>query len=95
MEKEELSELLKLARRYFISDEGQSAANLIRKIQLAEGHVDCFSTGKTHCDNMTCHWRKECMRDSGDEEGAGTGTGANPEITSFDKKFDKKPETTS
>jgi hypothetical protein len=91
MEKEELSELLKLARRYFISDEGQSVANLIRKIQLAEGHVDCFATGRTHCENMTCRWRKECLPDTADENG----TGADPEIASLDKKFDKKPETTS
>lgn len=41
------AELLKLAGQYFISDAGLSMANLIRKIQIAEGHVVCFSTGRT------------------------------------------------
>lgn len=55
------TELLKIARQYFISDTGLSAANLIRKIQIAEGHVDCFATGKTVCDQMACRWRNDCM----------------------------------
>jgi len=55
------SELLKLAGQYFISDTGLSVANLVRKIQLAEGHTDCFSTGRTRCDQMTCRWRAECL----------------------------------
>lgn len=54
-------ELLKLARQYFISDTGLSKANLIRKIQIADGHVGCFATGKTHCDQMTCPWRNDCL----------------------------------
>lgn len=55
------TELLKLAGQYFISDAGLSAANLIRKIQIAEGHLDCFATGKTRCDQMTCRWRVDCL----------------------------------
>ena len=58
------SELLKLAGQYFISDTGLSVANLVRKIQLAEGHVDCFSTGRTRCDQMACRWRAECLPDA-------------------------------
>lgn len=57
-------ELLKLAGQYFISDTGSSVANLVRKIQLAEGHVDCFATGKTRCDQMGCRWRAECLSDA-------------------------------
>jgi hypothetical protein len=55
------SELLKLAGQYFISDTGSSVANLVRKIQLAEGHVDCFSTGRTRCEQTGCKWRAECL----------------------------------
>ena len=58
------AELLKLAGRYFISDAGLSTANLIRKIQIAEGHVDCFATGKKHCEQMACPWRKDCLPES-------------------------------
>lgn len=58
------AELLKLARQYFISDAGLSTANLIRKIQLAEGHVDCYATGKTECDQMGCRWRRSCLNEA-------------------------------
>lgn len=58
------AELLKLARQYFIADAGLSTANLIRKIQIAEGNVDCFATGKKQCEQMTCRWRAECLTDS-------------------------------
>ena len=58
------AELLKLAGQYFISDAGMSTANLIRKIQIAEGHVDCFATGKKSCDQMTCRWRKDCLTET-------------------------------
>jgi hypothetical protein len=57
-------ELLKLAGQYFISDAGLSAANLTRKIQIAEGHLDCFATGKKRCDQMTCRWRADCLGES-------------------------------
>jgi len=42
-------------------------ANLIRKIQIAEGHVDCFATGKTHCEQMGCRWRKDCLPESAED----------------------------
>ena len=53
--------LLNLAKQYFIADNGLSMANLIRKIQLAEGNFDCFATGKNHCDQKACRWRKDCL----------------------------------
>lgn len=55
------AELLKLAGQYFISDTGLSVANLIRKIQIAEGHVDCFATDRLRCDQLSCRWRQECL----------------------------------
>lgn len=55
------AELLKLAGQYFISDTGLSVANLIRKIQIAEGHVDCFATDRQRCEQMSCRWRQECL----------------------------------
>ena len=55
------AELLTLARQYFISDTGLSEANLIRKIQIAEGHIDCFATDKKHCDQIDCRWRRQCL----------------------------------
>ncbi len=62
------AELLKLAGQYFIADTGLSTANLIRKIQIAEGHVDCYATDKKNCEQMTCRWRKECLPESSEKE---------------------------
>ena len=53
--------LIELAKRYFISDASPSEANLIRRIQVAEGNSDCFATGRKTCDQSACRWRKECM----------------------------------
>lgn len=55
------ADLLKLAGQYFISDAGLSTANLIRKIQIAEGHIDCYATGLTQCEQMNCRWRRSCL----------------------------------
>ncbi len=63
------ADLLKLAGQYFISDAGLSTANLIRKIQIAEGHIDCYATGKTQCEQMGCRWRGSCLGEV-DEAGA-------------------------
>ncbi len=57
--------LLKIADQYFIASTGLTTANLVRKIQRAEGHADCFATGKKNCDEMTCRWRDDCLDDSG------------------------------
>jgi glycyl-tRNA synthetase (class II) len=75
-------ELLKLAGQYFISDAGLSVANLIRKIQIAEGHVDCFATGKTRCDQMGCRWRKDCLPESAEN------ASVEPEPTPSNKKWE-------
>jgi hypothetical protein len=57
------TELHKLAAQYLISDTGMSMANLIRKIQLAEGHADCFLTGKIPCDQLSCRWYPMCQQE--------------------------------
>ena len=64
------ADLLKLAGQYFISDAGLSTANLIRKIQIAEGHVDCYATGKTRCEQMACRWRSSCLGELNDPDEA-------------------------
>lgn len=55
------SDLIELARRYFIADDGLSLPNLIRKIQVAQGNPQCFATGKLGCDQTACPWREECL----------------------------------
>ena len=58
------SDLINLAKKYFIFDPGLSKANLVRKIQREQGHIDCFATGKTECDQLDCWWRQDCLQGS-------------------------------
>jgi hypothetical protein len=58
--------LVAFARRYLISDTGLSEANLIRKVQIAQGHCDCFATGKPVCDERACPWRNDCLTEPDD-----------------------------
>ncbi len=60
-------ELLNLAKRYFIADDGRSVTNLIRKIQVAEGGFECFATGKRSWGQMRCQWRAECLSESAED----------------------------
>lgn len=75
------ADLVKLARQYFIADSGLSTANLIRKIQLAEGHVDCYATGKRQCAQMNCRWRDSCLNDAGAVESTGQQPGQQDDET--------------
>ncbi len=53
-------DLVALARQYFIAANEVSEANLVRKIQLAQGHAACFATGRHDCAEATCRWRTQC-----------------------------------
>jgi len=34
---------------------------LIRSVQRAEGHTDCFRKGLKDCDEVDCNWRSYCL----------------------------------
>jgi hypothetical protein len=36
---------------------------LIRSIQRAEGHTDCFQKGIIDCDQVDCKWRSFCLEE--------------------------------
>lgn len=55
--------LHELAKRYFIDDTGLCGIQLTRKIQIAQGHLDCFATGKVNCVERDCPWRGACLND--------------------------------
>ena len=44
---------------------GLSKAELIRRIQKAEGNFDCFGTAKEFCDQIQCCFREDCLGSSG------------------------------
>lgn len=41
---------------------GSSKMELIRRIQRAEGNLDCFGTGKDDCDQFQCCFRDDCLK---------------------------------
>lgn len=43
---------------------GLSKAELIRRIQRAEGNFDCFGTAGDYCDQSECCFREDCLRPS-------------------------------
>ena len=40
---------------------GLSKAELIRRIQKAEGNFDCFGTATVYCDQYQCCFREDCL----------------------------------
>jgi len=44
---------------------GLSKAELIRRVQKAEGNFDCFGTVKDYCDQFQCCFRDDCLSLSG------------------------------
>jgi hypothetical protein len=43
---------------------GLSKAELIRRIQRAEGNFDCFGTASDHCDQVQCCFKTDCLTPS-------------------------------
>ncbi len=43
---------------------GLSKAELIRRIQRAEGNFDCFGSAKDYCDQLECCFREDCLKPS-------------------------------
>jgi hypothetical protein len=41
---------------------GLSKAELIRRIQRAEGNFDCFGTAKGYCDQLDCCFREDSIK---------------------------------
>ena len=36
--------------------------NLVRSIQRAEGHNDCYGREGRQCERMSCVWRAHCLK---------------------------------
>ena len=41
---------------------GLSKAELIRKVQEAEGNFDCFRRATDYCDQLQCCFRDDCLK---------------------------------
>jgi hypothetical protein len=58
-----LSEIEKKARGAGIKDTWRySKKELIKLIQRKEGNFDCFGSSMSHCDQLACCWRLDCVK---------------------------------
>jgi hypothetical protein len=46
---------------------GLTKAELIRRVQKAEGNFDCYGTAKDYCDQLQCSFREDCLKLSSPE----------------------------
>jgi len=57
-----MQEIRKIAKDYQIKTAKLAKVDLIKQIQKAEGHFDCFATPiMGECDQMECLWRSDCL----------------------------------
>jgi hypothetical protein len=57
-----IQEIRNIAKDYGIAASKLSKVDLVRKIQLAQNHFDCFATAlHGECDQMECMWREDCL----------------------------------
>lgn len=56
-----MTEVRKRAKDLGLEPGSLRKADLIRAIQRAEGHFDCFGTATGFCDQQDCAWRKDCL----------------------------------
>jgi len=57
-----MQEVRKIAKDYQIKTAKMGKAELIKMVQKAQGHFDCFGTPLMgECDQMECMWRSDCL----------------------------------
>jgi hypothetical protein len=60
-----LDDLIELGKKHYIFDASLGKTELIRKIQIAEGHFDCYAmAGSSECNQLKCSWREDCLLES-------------------------------
>jgi len=58
-----IDDIKKMAKQHGIKVSNLKKAELIKKIQLAEGHFDCFgSPDDGYCNQEECLWRSDCLK---------------------------------
>lgn len=57
-----MQEIRAIAKQLEIKSSGLSKAELVKRIQLGEGNIDCYAMpGAGNCDQTECLWRKDCL----------------------------------
>jgi hypothetical protein len=58
----EMAKIIDIARKKHIDAATMNKTELIRAIQKAEGHAECFATKHiTGCEQIDCLWRGNCV----------------------------------
>jgi len=58
-----MQEVRKIAKKWGVNIRvGRSKKDIIRDIQIMEGHKPCFGTMET-CDQYHCLWREDCIKE--------------------------------
>ncbi len=58
----QVAEIKTIAKQHGVKISKLKKAELIKKIQLAEGYFDCFATpADGYCDQKECLWRSDCI----------------------------------
>jgi len=56
-----MQEVREIAKKMGIKTANMKKADVIRAIQLAEGNIDCYDSGKSaECGQDNCLWREDC-----------------------------------
>jgi len=60
-----MQEIRTVARDLGVSPGRATKAELVHRIQRAEGNFDCFATATLGiCDQAGCRWRDDCFREA-------------------------------
>ena len=56
-----MQEVREIAKKMGIKTANMKKADIIKAIQLAEGNIDCYDSGKSaECGQDNCLWREDC-----------------------------------
>lgn len=57
-----VKEIKDIAQKMDINPGKMKKTDLIRTIQMKEGHMPCYQTDAESCDQMECCWRSDCLQ---------------------------------
>jgi hypothetical protein len=59
----DMVKIIAIARKKDIDPTSMNKTELIRAIQIADGHSECFATKHiTGCEQIDCSWRGDCVK---------------------------------
>lgn len=60
--KMKMVDIKRIAKRVGCNPGRLKKADLIKKIQEAEGNFPCFQTAGDYCNQEKCSWRDDCLK---------------------------------